>query len=236
MFSRHDLFTDKKSERNPRLHTLPVLVAQSSSPTTRVRSRWMFSRPAAIAHPALVNATSVTRRSPVRSAPGLCHLASRTLTFCCFPCIGPSLRLCTRRLWIVLLHTFICFYGGGLRRYFVGGPQDSVEPAAFLTVKVPRARVLRDSQPAHCQLACCPLRTVCACSVVPNQWLSAMLYMVYCLFGLFVLQASTYVSVSWSVCLFVSLGDRPSVLVCPALSAASHALEAVSAPLRGCKM
>ena len=165
----------------------------------------MFSRPAAIAHPALVNATSVTRRSPVRSAPGLCHLGSRTLTFCCLPCIGPSLRLCTCRLWIVLLHTFIRYNGGGLRRYFVGGPQDSVELAAFMTVKVPRVRVLPDSQPAHCQLACCrPLRTVRACArgVVPNQWLSAM-----CIW--------TYVSVSWSVCLFVSLGDRPSVLVCP---------------------
>ena len=85
-----------RREVGTRLHTLPVLVAQSSSPTTRVRSRWMFSRPAAIAHPALVNATSVTRRSPVRSAPGLCHLASRTLTFCCFLCIGPSLRLVDR--------------------------------------------------------------------------------------------------------------------------------------------
>ena len=88
----------------------------------------------------------------------------------------------------MLLHTFIRFYGGGLRRYLVGGPQDSVELAAFMTVNVPRARVLRDSQPAHCQLACCPLRTVRACGVVPNQWLSAMLYKNgVCLYGLFVL-------------------------------------------------
>ena len=174
----------------------------------------MFSRPAAIAHPALVNATSVTRRSPVRSAPGLCHLASRTLTFCCFPCIGPSLRLCTRRLWIMLLHTFIRFYGGGLRRYFVGGPQDSVELAAFMTVKVPRARVLRDSQPAHCQLACCPLRTVRACGVVPNQWLSAMLYMVFvCMVCLYCRPVRMCQSRGLCVCLSVSAIVRLSLSV-----------------------
>ena len=89
----------------------------------------------------------------------------------------------------MLLHTFIRFYGGGLRRYFVGGPQDSVEVAAFVTVKVPRARVLRDSQPAHCQLACCPLRTVRACGVVPNQYAVVVCDVVYgvCLYGLLVL-------------------------------------------------
>jgi len=90
------------------------------------------------------------------------------------------------------------------------------------------ARVLSDSPPAQCQLVCCCLlNDVCAAA---DMYICCM---VCCLYGLFVLYASTYVSVP-SVCLSVTLGDRASVLVC--LSAASHALEAVSAPLRGCKM
>ena len=105
---------------------------------------------------------------------------------------------------------------------FVSGAQNYKDATASVVIHVPSARVRPDSPPAHCQFVCCLLSDVCAAA--------GMLYGV--LFVWFVCTVCQYTCISsfgLSVCLSVCLGDRASVLVC--LSAASHALEAVSAPI-----
>ena len=94
------------SINSPRLHALPVLVAQTSSPT-RALLALMFSRLAAITLPALANATSVPRRSLVRSAPGPSALFLVPSHLAAFHVLDPTCTFARAGCGSCVLHIFI---------------------------------------------------------------------------------------------------------------------------------